>query len=402
MAEGHIVEGRQFRTKADYEAALRDKKKIDKIRSEYDLQNPKAVLDLYARMQAGDYSFETAVGNDFDDKIFELAEMYKDGGNSGGRGGKADRSNAGKNSKGRIHGGKSRKSESGPKKGNDKVSLDYLDEDMRREVAARLKARDRRRKLLVMLCAAGAVLCFGYFGAYYYLAEKNDNDYEQLAELKNSDVLASAKKEEPLVVRGHEEEIELPDVLDEYKTLYNKNRRLIGWLKIDDTIIDYPVMQTSNNEYYLDHNFNQEKDNNGSIFMDKDCIAYPRSQNLILYGHHMRSGKMFGDLEKYAKESYYKEHSIIQFDTIYEKGTYQVMYVFRAKVLKENEIAFKYYQFIDAISGEEFNSYMKEMERMSLYDTGVTAEYGDDLLTLSTCDNSQTDGRFVVVAKRVQ
>ena len=130
---------------------------------------------------------------------------------------KADRSNAGKNSKGRIHGGKSRKSESGSKKGNDKVSLDDLDEDMRREVAARLKARDRRRKLLVMLCAAGAVLCFGYFGAYYYLAEKNDNDYEQLAELKNSDVLASAKKEEPLVVRGHEEEIELPDVLDEYK-----------------------------------------------------------------------------------------------------------------------------------------------------------------------------------------
>ena len=105
---------------------------------------------------------------------------------------------------------------------------------------------------------------------------------------------------------------------------------------------------------------------------------------------------------KYAKESYYKEHSVIQFDTIYEKSVYQVMYVFRTKVLKENEIAFKYYQFIDAYSGEEFNSYMKEMAGMSLYDTGITAEYGDELLTLSTCDHSQTDGRFVVVAKRVQ
>ena len=148
--------------------------------------------------------------------------------------------------------------------------------------------------------------------------------------------------------------------------------------------------------------FNQEKDNNGSIFMDAACVAYPRSQNLILYGHHMRSGKMFGDLEKYAKESYYKEHSIIHFDTIYEKSVYQVMYVFRTRVLKENEIAFKYYQFIDAGSVEEFNSNMKEMARMSLYDTGVTAGYGDELLTLSTCDNSQTDGRFVVVAKRIQ
>ena len=78
------------------------------------------------------------------------------------------------------------------------------------------------------------------------------------------------------------------------------------------------------------------------------------------------------------------------------------MYVFRTRVLKENEIAFKYYQFIEANSWEEFNSYMNEMAGMSLYDTGVTAEYGDELLTLSTCDHSQTDGRFVVVAKRIR
>lgn len=395
MAEGHIVAGRQFRTKTDYEAALRDKKKIDKICSEYDLKDPKAVLELYGKLKAGDYRFETMVGNDFDDKIYELAERQKDGKGSG---------KEGRKEKGRAKGKKVQKKGNAAADGKTSVSLEDLDKDMQREVAARLKARERRRKLLVAFCTAGAVLCFGYFGVYYYLAEKNANDYSQLADLKNSDALANmdVSEEKNLVVRGREEEIELPDVLDEYKTLYNKNRRLIGWLKIDDTIIDYPVMQTTNNEYYLDHNFNQEKDNNGSIFMDKDCAAWPRSQNLILYGHHMRSGKMFGDLEKYARESYYKEHSIIQFDTIYEKGVYQVMYVFRAKVLKENEIAFKYYQFIDANSGEEFSSYMKEMEEMSLYDTGVTAGYGDELLTLSTCDHSQTDGRFVVVAKRVQ
>ncbi len=393
MAEGHIVAGRKFRTKTDYEAALRDKKKIDKICSEFDLKNPKAVLELYGKLKAGDYRFETMVGNDFDDKVFEMASRLQHG--------KAD-DKTGQNKKGSRKKGKDvQKKGNGPEKKKNAVSLEDLDEDMQREVASWLKIRDRRRRLLLMFCAVGAVICFGYFAAYYYRAEKADNDYGQLAELKNSDVLADTK-EEPVVVRGHEEEIELPDVLDEYKTLYNKNRRLIGWLKIDDTIIDYPVMQTSNNEYYLDHNFNQEKDSNGSIFMDASCKAYPRSQNLILYGHHMRSGKMFGDLEKYARESYYKEHSVIQFDTIYEKSVYQVMYVFRAKVLKENEIAFKYYQFIDANSGEEFNSYMKEMAGMSLYDTGITAEYGDELLTLSTCDHSQTDGRFVVVAKRVQ
>ncbi|MBR6770905.1 MAG: class B sortase [Lachnospiraceae bacterium] len=388
MAAGHTVEGRQFRTGADYAAALRDKKKIDQIRAETNLENPKEVLALYTRMKAGAYRFETMVGHDFDDQIYELAEKYKSQSNTKGK----------KSQKGQR---KKSKQRSDLNKKDGKISLDDLDEGMKREIAVQLRARDKRRRLLVGICALGAVFCFGYFFWYYYLAERSSADYEQLASLKNSDVLA-ADREEPIILRGEEEKIELPEVLDEYKTLFNKNKKLIGWLKIDDTIIDYPVMQTSNNDYYLNHNFNQEKDNNGSIFMDAACVAYPRSQNLILYGHHMRSGKMFGDLEKYAKESYYKEHSIIHFDTIYEKSVYQVMYVFRTRVLKENEIAFKYYQFIDAGSVEEFNSNMKEMARMSLYDTGVTAGYGDELLTLSTCDNSQTDGRFVVVAKRIQ
>ncbi len=383
-AERQTVSGRQFRTKADYEAALRDKKKIDIIRSKTDLKNPKEVFALYEQMRGGIYRFETTVGNDFDDEIYELVEHYK----------KQENNGKGKDKKKRN---KSHKAI----KGGKKISLEDFDEDMRREIEAQLKATEKRRKLTVMLCSLCALACFGYFFVYYFFAERTSADYEQLAALKDSQALADLG-ERVIVVRGEQEEIELPDVLDKYKTLYNKNKKLIGWLKIDDTIIDYPVMQTSNNEYYLTYNFNQEYDKNGSIFMDYQCKAFPRSQNLILYGHHMKSGKMFGDLEKYVKESYYKGHSVIQFDTIYEKGTYQVMYVFRAKVLKENDVSFKYYQFINANSAEEFNSYMKEMAQMSLYDTGVTAEYGDELLTLSTCDNSQTDGRFAVVAKRIQ
>ncbi len=116
----------------------------------------------------------------------------------------------------------------------------------------------------------------------------------------------------------------------------------------------------------------------------------------------MKSGKMFGKLDLYEKEDYYKEHPNIQFDTIYEKGIYEIMYVFRSKVYKEDEIVFKYYQFIDANSEREFDSYMEEMAAMSLYDTGVTAEYGDQLLTLSTCDDQGRNGRFVVVAKKIK
>ena len=126
-----------------------------------------------------------------------------------------------------------------------------------------------------------------------------------------------------------------------------------------------------------------------------------RNTNLIIYGHHMKSGKMFGNLNSYSNEEYGKKHSLIQFDTIYEKGTYEVMYVFRSRIYNEDEVVFKYYQFFDAASETEFNSNMQEMAALSLYDTGVTASYGDELLTLSTCDSSETDGRFVVVAKRV-
>ncbi|GFI19433.1 hypothetical protein IMSAGC009_04614 [Lachnospiraceae bacterium] len=250
----------------------------------------------------------------------------------------------------------------------------------------------------MVLASLVAVGCFAYFGVYYFFSARTSMSYEALAELKEN-----SYRYQPLenAVVVHKTDNELPDILPEYQALYQKNKKLIGWLKIDDTIIDYPVMQTSNNEYYLDHNFNQEYDKNGSIFLDSAGSIYPRSTNLILYGHHMKSGKMFGQLQKYAKESYYEEHRTIQFDTIYEKGTYEVMYVFRSQVFNENDMVFKYYQFINANSQMEFDSYMKEMEKMSLYATGVTASYGDSLLTLSTCDNSQEDGRFVVVAKKI-
>ena len=93
---------------------------------------------------------------------------------------------------------------------------------------------------------------------------------------------------------------------------------------------------------------------------------------------------------------------MIHFDTIYEKGDYLIAYIFRSKVYSEEDVNFKYYQFINANSKQEFDSYMNEMANMSLYDTGVNVEYGDQLLTLSTCDYQESQGRFVVVAKKIK
>lgn len=278
---------------------------------------------------------------------------------------------------------------------------DIQDEKLRAAVAMELRKREKRRKWLIALCVVLATGCIGYFSVYTYMNSKTQSESANWAQLKEDNKNKLPSDEEEFVIH-RTAETETPDILSEYEILYNKNKKLIGWVKIADTNIDYPVMQTSDNEYYLTHDFDQNKDKNGCIFMDKDCNVIDRSTNLIIYGHDMKSGAMFGHLDKYTDESFFKEHQTFQFDTIYEKGTYQVVYVFPAKILAEDEIAFKYYQFIDANSEEEFLSNMAEMAAMSLYDTGVTPPYGSELVTLSTCDTSQgAEGRFVVVGMRV-
>lgn len=384
------VAGRRFRTRADYEAALRDLKKIEQIKKKLDQENPKQVYELYAELQSGSFRFETVVGTDFDDEIYEKIEAFKAQGITA--------SNAGTKRKYIKEKKAGRKEKSAEKKKKQTVHSAQFDKNLEKQIQKELKKRERRRKLIVVLASGIAVVCFGYFGLYYFQSTRTGMSYDSLTQLKGSQALAGAERNDFSL---HKTSTQLPDVLDDYKTLYEKNKKLIGWLKIDDTIIDYPVMQTSDNKYYLEHNFNQEYDKNGSLFLDCSCSVYPRSTNLIIYGHHMKSGQMFGQLQKYAKESYYEKHTTIQFDTIYEKGTYEIIYVFRSQVYNEDDLVFKYYQFINANSETEFDSYMEEMAALSLYDTGVTASYGDSLLTLSTCDNSQKDGRFVVVARKV-
>ena len=274
-------------------------------------------------------------------------------------------------------------------------------------VQEELERREKRRRTIIVLCTLLGAACLIYAGFYGYEDYRTRKNYENMAQLKENTnpiygVLQDGTDDNSPIINHKNDDLELPEVLDEYKKLYNSHKKLIGWLKIDDTNIDYPVMQTNNNEYYLEHNMNQEKDRNGALFLDKDCDVVKRSTNLIIYGHHMKSGRMFGNLDDYESEKYYKKHPIIQFDTIYEKGTYEIMYVFRSKVYSEGEVVFKYYQFIDCYSEQEFESNMQEMATLSLYDTGVTAEYGDQLLTLSTCDSTVDDGRFVVVAKKIK
>lgn len=365
--------------------AVRDKKLIEELRQKYNIHKPEELKQLYGLLNSGQIRFETQLGQQFDDEVYEAYQKWKEQGDVAPKSAKKKKTAAGAEKK-------------------EVRRLEDYDEEMQAQIKLEMKKADRRRKLWIAACAVVAVACIGYFAMYHIRADRSERRWENLSQMVGSDALAGRQEQSqnPFYTITREEDVEIPDVLDKYITLYNSNKNLIGWIKIDDTIIDYPVMQCGDNTYYLEHNFDQEEDRAGALFLDCNCDVVRGNDNYIIYGHHMTSGKMFASLPKYESESYYKEHPYITFDTIYEEAVYQVMYAFRSKVYTEDQVVFKYYQFIDAYSEEEFNSYMQEMADMAFYDTGVTAVYGDSLLTLSTCDYQETNGRFVVVAKRIR
>lgn len=191
------------------------------------------------------------------------------------------------------------------------------------------------------------------------------------------------------------------NILREYAPIYNMNSDTVGWIRIEGTRINYPVMQTPDEpNYYLKRDFYKQDYRYGSIYAHETASMKPVSDNVTLYGHNMADGSMFADLHKYTDEEFYKEHPYITFDTLYSHQTYKIIAVLETTDWLAT--GFAYHYFVDGDEGE-FSDFIAECKALSLYDTGESAVYGNKLLTLSTCDNDVSDshGRFVVVAKKV-
>lgn len=200
---------------------------------------------------------------------------------------------------------------------------------------------------------------------------------------------------------GEQQAASHPAMLRKYAALKRENEHLAGWLLIEGTGIDYPVMQCEDDEYYLHHDFYGEDSRYGCLYV-RERADLDDGVNFVIYGHNMRDGAMFGNLDYYLKESFYKEHPFIYFDTLYEERIYEIVAVFRSQVYQADDDVFKYYQFYEADTIEEFEEFYTNIKALSIYDTGVEAEFGDTFLTCSTCAYHVQDGRFVVVAKRVE
>lgn len=191
-------------------------------------------------------------------------------------------------------------------------------------------------------------------------------------------------------------------ILPQYQELYKQNTDLAGWIKIENTNINYPVMFTPDDiEYYLRRSFDGSSSNLGVPFIGYNCSLEPRSTNILIYGHNMNNGAMFHDLLKYQNKDFYLEHSLVNFDTLKETAQYEIIAAFYTRIYPENyEDVFRYYEYTNLTDPLLFAEFINNVTQESLYDTGITAEYGDLLLTLSTCSYHADNGRFVVIARK--
>ena len=185
------------------------------------------------------------------------------------------------------------------------------------------------------------------------------------------------------------------------KELQAQNADIVGWLEIENTNINYPVLQGTDNSYYMTHNYKKEKSKNGSIFLDTNYNWNIPSNNLLIYGHNLGNGMMFQELLKYEKESFYQEHPVIRFTTAEEDAEYEIISAFKSRVYHKSEKnVFRYYFFLNNESEEEYNQFVKNAKNASIYPIDTTANYGNQLITLSTCSYYVEDGRFAVVGRK--
>lgn len=242
-------------------------------------------------------------------------------------------------------------------------------------------------RLILLILIGIFILGIGYMCYYFFYNYKDKKDNQNILNETDNNVIDEQPKTERMI---------------QLEELQKENEEIIGWLEIEGTNINYPILQSKDNEFYLTHNYKKEYSPSGSLFLDKDFDLINGSSNYLIYGHRNKQGLMFEDLLKYSKEDFYKEHTKIKFTTLEEDSTYEILSIFYSRVYYEKEKdVFRYYYFISAENEEQYNEYINQCKKVSIYDTNVNANFGEQLLTLSTCEYSQEDGRFVVVGKKI-
>lgn len=258
------------------------------------------------------------------------------------------------------------------------------------------------RKWLARLILVFSVVLFSislYFLMGMFLQERQERQtYQKLQEIMEAEENENTGNEQESGSDGNESAANTGATVNAgLLALHGENPDCIAWIQIEGTAVDYPVMyRPQEKNYYLHRDFYGNYAASGTLYLSEICDP-ETSDNQIIYGHHMNSGTMFAALDQYKSREFYEEHPIITYRTLHGDEEYEIIAAFALPVGTGTD--FSYYAFSDAESAAEYGAYVSECKERSYYDTGKTAEYGERLLTLSTCEYSHKNGRMVVVAK---
>ena len=250
------------------------------------------------------------------------------------------------------------------------------------------------------------IACLVSIFSQVYTEYKENESFEKLAEIVTEDttdatIEETIKKPNILKVSDFDNEVQAEQTVcctayyqpHSVSDLLSMNSECFGWINISGTNINYPVMHTpSNPQKYLNKNFYGEYSYSGTPFLDSRCSA--DSTNLIIYGHHMNNGTMFADLCNYTDYSYFTEHPTVVLETKDGAFAYSVFSVMRVKSDDE------WYKFLKTDLGKTYEKWVSYAKSKSLYDTGISPVYGQQILTLSTCYGCNQDDRILVLAVR--
>lgn len=240
------------------------------------------------------------------------------------------------------------------------------------------------------------VIGFIQFVHYKYSTFENQKVSMKLQNMMAFDHVVDGNSESPDNIRNPEI---VEDTLDGFELLLEENMDFIGWIKIDDTAINYPVVKAYDYDYYLTHDFYGKENKYGCIFVKDIADIQTPGTNFVVYGHNMKNGAMFGSLKEYKNIKYYNKHPYVSFRMQDKSYIYDIVAAFETDALMEDSEEYPYYEFYEAKTQTDFDEFYNFIKEKSFYDTGIDAEYGDRFITLSTCSSKGDDYRFIVVGK---
>ncbi len=344
-----------FDTFYAYREGQEDVRKIECINKELNIQDPEVAIRLYNDIRSGIIKFKSPIGDQF---FAHLADVVAD------------------------------------------KSVGLLED---KAVVEEAEGKVKYQKIIGLVCIALAVVSFAVFAVAEVRDIVTTRKMQQMADKVQQE--AENKESASSTNDGNEQQdgidVEELTVLPEYASLVAQNPDMVGWILIDDTTINYPVVQRDRS-YYLNHNFEGKENANGSIFADDRSSIVNPTTNTIIYGHNMKSGMMFGSLKNYLQEGYLDSHKIIHFNTIYEYRDYEIVAVCLSEVQYQDESTYRYYDFISAGTEEELQDFKDNVNELAVYGDANSLTAEDKLLTLSTCNSYTEDGRLFVVAKQVK